>query len=404
MRLDFGIRQSIQRALPNPDALFDTRTGLVVSDSIGGLTANLKDFIYFNHKGGATLLNGCNTAYQPPDSGDFTYVVFVKPNQTTTNANTVRGLAGNSTNYISISNTAKTVTGFINNSSITPATAFPDNTNYTSNIYMIVYRYKSSTTTVTVRIYNTSINYNQTTKVASIPSNNGGVVRFNQTNINATIGYLASYYFISYLSDSDLTALWNGTIPSNLTSYVPFVCKESVRTFHYDPVYNGSFEFTNGQSESSVKPYYNLRTNNIHSTAPLIYGYSLRDLQQVSYTPSSLKGITSKVGDIEMLSSGCIWNMADCRLYFNAITDATIKAIFDKSNRTYWKSTIESEDHYIDAGSGYYCVWGAEQLQRDFITTHAQSGHENHIFSSLRTNGGVVTGITAIRVYKTNVS
>jgi hypothetical protein len=113
--------------------------------------------------------------------------------------------------------------------------------------------------------------------------------------------------------------------------------------------------------------------------------------------------ISNLTGDVEYPSTGCIHNMYESLLYFDNVNDPELKSIFDKSNRTYWKASIETEAHYIDAGGGYYGVWHPRQLVRDFILLHAQPDHSNHIYSGLRTSGHNITGITSILVYKNNL-
>jgi hypothetical protein len=85
-------------------------------------------------------------------------------------------------------------------------------------------------------------------------------------------------------------------------------------------------------------------------------------------------------------------------------TDADkVYAVFDKSNRTLWQSSIETvNNHYIQNTDGNYTLWHPSELNEDFINTHAQSGHEYHLFCGLRTSGTDVTGITKIAVYKEN--
>jgi hypothetical protein len=386
-----------------PDALFDTRTGLTITDSIGGLTASLKDFIYFNHKSGTALVSRGTTTYIPPSEGDITAVIFVKPNQSTVGSHSWGQFGGN--NSITFNHSTKNVTGTINGSSINGILTIPDPTNYITNLYMAVWKYVASETKAYIRVYNTATNYTEKSEVAAFGVGNDSSLIFSQITFGGTCGLLMSLYFTSNLSDSQLTALWNGTIPvTSLTSLVSFCGKETIRAYHYDSVEGGKFDFVTSGSDLMQSGYYDLRTTNIQVAYPLIYGYTKKSLNQIPYTPSLTKGTPAEVGDVEYPSTSCLWNMADCRLYFDAVTDATIKAIFDKANRTYWKASIESEDHYINAGSGYYGVWGAEQLQRDFIEIHGETDHKNHIFTSLRTSDGTVTGITAIRVYKTNLT
>lgn len=390
-------------SLPEPDALFDTRTGLVLRDSIGGLTANLKDFPVFNWKSSPTQLTSGTSSYHPTSSGDITVVTFIKPTQSTTNYVDIKGFGDYTSNYIRISNTAKTAVFNCSGVFVNTLT-FPDSGNYTSNIYMLVWKYKADTQVLTGRIYNTSSNYAGGTKSITTPyTGNSSGLQYKQTVKDADMGLILQAYYTRDLNDSEITGIWNGTIPSNnLTSLTSFTHGDGLLTHTFDTVGNVQYQFTAADGSIQALPRYDLLLTNIHAAYPLIYGYTKRATQNIGYGVGATKLITGKVGDIEC-PNNIMWNMATCRMYCDSITDATVKAIFDKSNRTYWKSSIESEGSYIDIGSGYYGAWQPEQLQRDFILTHAQTGHENHIFSSLRVDGAVVTGISAIRIYKINV-
>lgn len=388
--------------IPEPDALFDTRTGVVASDSIGGLTAVFRDFVFFHWKSATSVISADNT-YIAPDTGDITAITFVMPTQATVNLTDIKGFGGNGGNYIRISHLAKTALACINGAILTSASAFPDAANYLSNVYMLVWKYVQQEGKAYFRIYNTPTNFIEKTRTAALPPSGGVGLQFKQAALNANCGLILQLYYTSNLNDSTLSGIWNGNIPlANLTSLTSFANGEGIRTHAWDSVHGGQFQFQSGTGESVPLPYYNMRVSNIHAAYPLIYGFTRRALQDISYKPDGTKGIADMVGDYEH-PSDVLWNMANGRLYFDTVTDAVIRAIMDKANRTYWKASIENEEHYIDAGGGYYGVWGATQLQRDFITEHAQEGHENHIFASLRTNGAVVTGITAIRIYKTNV-
>jgi len=391
--------------IPNPDALFDTRTGLNITDSVGGLTASLKDFPIFHQKNAIDATASGVSTYIAPDTGDLTAVIFIKPAQGTTNYTDIKGFGGYSNNYFRIYHLDKLVRGYLNGTLISASISTPDSANYLTNVYMLVYKYVQSAGTAYIRCYNTSTNYVEKTKTAALPASNSTPLTFNMTASGAECGLILSLYYTAELSDAQLTALWNGTIPStDLTSLISFTSGEGIRAYIYDSIANGQFEFQDSHGHVPVSPYYDILLPNVHAAYPLIYGFTRRSLQDLVYNASSTKIITALPGDVEYPASSCIWNMANGRLYFNTITDATIKAIFDKSNSTYWKASIQSESDYVDAGGGYYGVWAAEQLQRDFIEIHAQSGHENHIYASLRTSGAVVTGITAIRIYKTNLT
>lgn len=146
---------------------------------------------------------------------------------------------------------------------------------------------------------------------------------------------------------------------------------------------------------------YSVRDSLLAGTYLLYKGYTRQGINVIPYKTDGTKGSwTADTDDIDYPATSVIHNMADSLFNFSGIVDATIKAIFDKSNGTYWKVSIQSEQFYIDAGGGYYGLWSAEQLTREFILTHAQAGHENHIFTGLRKSGTTITGLTQMAVYK----
>jgi len=287
---------------------------------------------------------------------------------------------------------------------MTSATAFPDSSNYLTNVYMLVWKYVQADGKAYYRMYSNSTTYTEKSRTAALPAT-GNYLNWAMTAVGAEIGHVLNLYYTRNLSDAELTAIYNGVYAaSDLAALHSFTFKESSLVHCFEPINNGTFRFVDASGIPTAKPYYDVRINSIHAAYPLLYGFTLRSMQQVPYLINGSKGMVLQAGDVEYPSSSCIHNYADSRLYFDGITDADVKTIFDKSNRTYWKASIESEDDYLDAGGGYYGVWRAEQLQRDFIETHAEAGHENHIFASLRTSGSSVTGLTAIRVYKTNLT
>jgi hypothetical protein len=391
--------------LPDPDALFDTRSGLSITDSIGGETVSLKDFPIFRNTPSPTLLGtGISTFVVPGALGDLTVINFIKPDQGTTDYTDIKGFASVTNNYVRILHATKRVQ-FLYNSSFTPYVTFPDNGNYTSNIYMLVWIFNSVTGVLVGRIYNTSTNYVSATKTGLTATSGVAPFRIGMTAAGATCHFLMSLHYTRILSDAEITSIWDGTYASSgLVGLISFTSLEQLKSYHYFSVGDSVFEFHDAGGVQCVSPYYGTRITNIQAAYPLIHGYTNRATQQIAYNVSDSKGVTAGLDDIEFPASGCLWNMCDARMDCSGIADATIKAIFDKSNRTYWKTSIETTDHYVDAGGGYYGKWCSTELLPDFIDLHAQSGHNGHIITSLRTTGTTVTGITDIRVYKTSLT
>lgn len=387
-----------------PDALFDIRSGLIITDSQGGESISIKDFPYMmiTEDTDGNLPPWENT-YGCPESADVTAVFFVLPQQATDNYSDIRNIAGNTNNYIRIYNATKALVAFIDSNFI--SVAFPDAANYTTNLYMIVWTFNSLTSVFTIRIYNTSTNYNENTRAASsLPAYTAMGIKMSKTSLGADMGWLKYYYYNRTLSDAELTNVWNNTASStSLSGYSIINHGEALLSKCWDSGGDSEFTVLGATGALPVLPWY-LRCNLSQASDNLLNGYTQRGPYQIAYKPSMVKGITAIVDDMECIYSDVIHNLADSRIYFNTITDATIKAIFDKSNSTYWNASIQSEDHYIDAGGGYYGVWHPLQLNRIFIEAHAKAGHENHIFPGLRWTSNVISGITKIAVYKTNIS
>jgi len=141
------------------------------------------------------------------------------------------------------------------------------------------------------------------------------------------------------------------------------------------------------------------RDDDVTGAYYLWYGYTRNGTNIAPYKPDGSRNAVNEAGDIEYPASGCIHNMAESMIDFSGVTNAQVKAIFNKADRTFWNVSIESTPYY---SLGAY-KWHPTQLLRDFVTLHAQPNHSGHIFASVRTSGAIVTGITSLRVYVTNV-
>lgn len=402
-------------SLPQPDALFDTRTGLVLSDSIGGLQANIKSFPvcnFYNSAGGAFLTTMQSFEAPITNSGDYTAIIICKNE----NSDTVEARV----NFSQINGNNKGAnpfyvrSGALYNSTVIVTSTANLNNNASGKVvnktepWVLAYTYDVATTTPKVWLNGTEIDSvsdaNWALGLASGTMSWGARATYTNVRILGTI------VFDRKLTEAELLDITNNgafpaITPSRLWLHNNYgdIVSDSLLSCHNRSI--GAF--TNNNSNVIIPDrdtMWNYRYDDKVFAYPLFYGYTSNGNWKLAYAPTGSKMSADKTGDIEHLSTGCIHNMYESRIDFSSITDAAVKDIFNKSNRTYWKSSIESEDAYIDAGGGYYNLWHPSQLNRTFIETHAQSGHENHIFPSIRTSGQAITGITAIRIFKTNVA
>lgn len=412
-KLDFGVsRNRYGSTLPSYDALFSTRSGLSLIDSVGGEQISVKQFPVANYVNANDWYCGYATGLAPiTTSGDYTALIIARNENSDTKAAAVilTEINGNDKG-----GTLSLKSGPLYNS----ASILQSKPNLDANAsgkvvtnaepWVLAYTYDVATTTAKAWLNGTEID--------SVSDSNWALgLASGQLSWKASTGGSDARVFAVFVFDRKLTAqellditdsgIWPTDTPSRMYIHSNYGDTESDRVLS-SITRNAAQVGNNGSNYAppTRSTMWTSRYNNPVFSYLLDYGYTGWGNFKIPYIPNKSKAISAELGDIEFPTTSVIHNMAESLIDFSGVSDATIKAIFDKSNRTYWKTSIESEDHYTDAGGGYYGLWHPSQLIRSFVTTHAQSGHENHIFAGLRTSGQVITGITKIAVYKTNVA
>jgi hypothetical protein len=392
-------------ALPTPDALFDTRTGLVISDSIGGLTANIGNFpmVYMPATAGTDYARFYTEMSAESEPASWTLFGLYKAFPFTTEER--RGSISypfkrTGTGQFYFRTTPTMVLSAPLNSPSLPAITWTE-------WQAIGYGHDGSDNTIKA-IWN---------KIIKSAADNDAYGANDFTtlatqNVEYEKFYCRGFFgFNKLLSEAEINNIrLNGVFPSGNDMIVwPFLdIDDLLFQDHWDGVKRYKGKIISGIShgwsnETGIKAPtdpYSVRDSLLSGTYNLYHGYSRQGINVAPYKTDGTKGAGAEDGDIEFPASNCLHNMAESLIDFSVITDATIKAFFNKADRTYWKSTIESTTDYA---LGAY-LWHPYQLQRDFIELYAETGHENHIYASLRTSGLIVTGITALRIYKTNLS
>jgi len=392
--------------IPNPDALFDTRTGLDITDSIGGQIISISHFPFLNaiNKTGLAATIAIQTDTAMVSGGAWTNILIFQSTCVNSGAITNYAIAGSSGNRYVINFNGAQAYFYLGTTqkNVWLPTVLPD-------WYAVIFRYTGSSVG-RVDIYKMGASGTKQSSTWSNASSNGVEKNYIQLLKDVRVANIALYaHYPSYIADIDCNALVDSfTIPpATAEIFLPFGFDENVSRKFYNSItrkemWLGGTSYT---INTNVPDLDHLRyLEKPYGKAFLTLGYSRSGSYMNCYQPNGTKGTGNYIDDIEYLTTDCIHNMANSYLNFSGIVDVTIKNIFDKSNTTYWKTSIQSQPHYVDAGGGYYGLWHPIQLQRDFIITHAHSGHENHIFASLRISGTVITGITALRVYKTNLT
>jgi len=387
--------------IPSPDAIFDSRTGLNIQDSVGGEIVTVGGFpmVYMD----------TTTGFYPR------YTLNCTPSLVE-QISTCIILMKRRADFLSTKSKGASVNMF--NDGLLTTTTYSTIT-YTAPSYSFLRA-------------NASLNINEWMLIGSMFDNPDGNKRYNifdliniptqvLTNPVTTYGSVSLgmwgdnsqnefyhrgvFVFNRLLTQNELNNIrLNGIYPSDGSMIICLPALNPDINTQIEGVhrYSGAWLDNGVNLKPPLTPWVD-RDDLATGAYNLFYGYTRQGLYVIPYMSTSTKGAHSHVDDIEYPASSCIHNMAESRINFSGITDATIKAIFDKSNRTYWKASIEATAHYIDAGGGYYGLWHPSELLTTFIDTHAQAGHNGHILASVRTSGAVVNGITAIRVYKTSL-
>jgi len=392
-----------------PDALFNERTGLVITDEINAEQVSIKSFPVANYKTSQSdhyvPLVATELFTHLDDDYTTLWICRNEKSDTVSGVFQMQNLNGGN-KYVTLqakSGDLYAPTGI----TVAPDTGWNNTGKIVtpSEPWVLAVTFEKATNTIRQYLNGSQIDSSVFATWALVTDN---ALQWRTLNYSTDIRFFGVWHFSGILTTQEMIDIASGIYPQRvpLKQYVHMnygdVLSHRIYSSHSRDV--AAYAWASNYATADEATMWTSRYDNPAFAFPLFYGYTKFGVYVTPYSALSAKMMSFFNGDIEYPASHCIHNMYESRLYFDAITDATIKAIFDKSNRTYWKDTIESEDHYIDAGAGYYGVWHPSQLQRDFILLHAETGHENHIFASVRTSGTVVTGITALRVYKTNLT
>lgn len=393
-----------------PDSYLTTRSGLSLLDSVGSANATIKKFPMVHLLTSGTAYSRFETEFNSAVTGDWTMFTLYKKNGETESRLRFRPAEWN----------------------MVPAPTFgaTPNCNYGNPLY---FPPVAPTVTMTewqliglkydVSEDNVSSLWNGTLETVEQTLSQSLQVMHTGTVASYTDAFCAGIYLYNrLLSDAELEIIrTTGVFPTDncLVAY-PFINSGDTIWFEqFDGVArlggNSTYHgwLTSGSTILPPTAAFDTRANDAILAYNLYNGFSQQGVHQIPYKPDGTKGAGGETGDIEHSVNDCIHNMADSYVDFNPAnhsmnwaTDADkIYAMMDKSNRTLWKASIETVnegDHYIQNGDGNYTLWHPDEMNEDFVNTHAETGHAGHVFFGLRTSGTDITGITSIARYKEN--
>jgi len=392
-------------------ALFDTRNGLSIIDSINGETITIKSFPVANYRttAGSAFYTQVITNEAPITvTGDYT-ALFIARNE---NSDSIEARIGvyqiNGNNkgwdYINLKSGSLYVPTGITLMSADLYWNSIGKVVSSSEPWIAAVTYDSATNTVVSYLNGTQIDTASGQSAWALGLNTGALFWrgiANYTNAR----FFGVWIFDRKLTTAEMVEILNtGTFPAITPSrqYIHLNYGDNVSDIVLAS-HNRNLAFFSNNNVNTIPPdretMWTSRYDNAVFGYPLFYGYTRHGNFVFPYAPTGLKMMSTQDGDIEFPSSSVIHNMAESMIDFSGITDADIKKLFDKTNRTIWKSSIESTDGYALGAH----LWHPTQLLRDFVTTHAETGHENHIFTGVRISGTIVTGITKIAVCKNNI-
>lgn len=404
---------------PTPDALFDTRTGLNITDSIEGLQLGVEKFPHTLIDRAYTGVNiAWDSKYLHNPTGDFAILFVVKANVANQlNAATIAGLNGLATNFIKIDVYSGNVRFLI----------YANNINKFNQSYNVLTDWLADYFLVGVS-YN-SVNQKITPIFRGAKTETGTAVIFPQgtatvsstfTGTDTTAFFNKIILYNRKLSDTEINDAVNGVIPITPVYFCNFGNPVGTIEYPYAKDFiDGVAGITSawGVSTPPNNNCFNFKTDNaVHAPYLLNYGFTQRDTHQIPYPPGGVKAIADVTGDYECPATGVIHNLANSYINGNpsnhsmnwSLEADKLYALWDKSNRTIWKSSIESAFngvHYRQDNNGNYTLWHPlDELNEDYINAYAQDDHKGHIFCGLRTSGAAITGITKIAVFKNNIS
>lgn len=398
---------------PQYDALFDTRSGVTLIDSKAGEEITIKQFPVANYltTAGAAYYVGFSADAPVTVTGDYTAILIARneASDTLLSSAFLQDCNGNAK-----SGQVNCRSGALYNAGQIVSSSADLNFNDSGKVvtpaepWVLSYVFDSATNTIKCFLNGTEIDsaVDATWALGLGVGQLGWKAMFSGTNVRI---------FGVWIIDRKLTAaelinitdngIWPSITPSRQYVHLNYGDVVSDRTVGSHNRHIAQF----GNNGSNLIPpdpatMWTKRYDNPIFAYPLFYGYTGWGVHKIPYSPASVKMMADPtgdiVGDIEFPASGVIHNMAESLIDFSGITDAEIKALFNKADRAYWKASIEDTDYYA---LGAY-LWHPSQLIRTFVTTHAESGHENHIFAGLRKSGNTITGITKIGIFKTNLA
>jgi hypothetical protein len=405
-------------APPDPDALFDTRTGLNITDSVGGLTLAIEKFpsAYFDR-----TIKGTNfsfkTNYLHNPTTDWAFLATVKAINNDTNSSFyIYGLNGSALNYIHVYVYTNQVRMLIYLNNVNKYVGlFNVLSDWYADYFLIGCSWEDSTQKLTPIFRGI-----QTVQNTGISDPQGSTPAYLSLTSNDKYYIKDLLFYNKKLSTPEISAAVSGTFPSDPVYFMDFGAGSRDNWFVssrdlYDSV--GGVKSVYYQLGFQNDSCYDIKNDNaIFSPFMLNMGYTQRDVHQIAYPPSGVKSIGDVAYDIECPPTNCIHNLAHSYINGNPTNHSMVwandadklYAVWDKSNRTIWKATIETVNsgvHYRQDNNGNYTLWcPLDELNEDFITSQAQSGHEHHIFCGLRTSGANITGLTKIAVFKVNIT
>jgi hypothetical protein len=402
---------------PDPDALYNVRSDLTITDQIRGRTLSIGYFPHMHLHTSLVNSERWDSNHVNTPSDDWTVIWFCKIKSINNNYN-VYLLNGGANNAIFSRNQSDNTITFLLNINSLPV----GNLNFVSSYgewlsdFLMFGASYNKTTKLAKKICK-GIVFSSASVGANEPtSSNLGMYTTMTQEHNESIGCLK---YNRELTDAELLLANSGIYPADSLDYLCFFNndKRSVYyTYERDMIdgVRGAISTLNFPVEDTIA--FDYKNNSIFSKYLLVNGFTQRDTHQIPYLPDKTKSITPSSVDYECPSDSVIHNLASSYINGNpnnhsmdwSMDDDKLYAIWDKSNRTIWKASIETANegvHYIPDDNGNYTLWNPlDELNQDFINIHAETGHDGHIFVGLRTSGVYVTGLTQIAVYKNNLS
>lgn len=399
-------------SFPTPDRWLDARSSLTISDSINSADATVKGFPVISMKRTAGL-SAFYTAFNTDQTGDWTVFILYKRKSGIIESRPTWRLVDYNMNPVLYVRDAPAA-NFGGDLAIPPAyPAFDWDEVHIAGVKMTGANISS--------FWNEDLE-----TVINTQGDNIGYPRVAAAASYTDFYALGVFGYAHWLTEAEMDNIrLNGVFPSvNCIFAYPFINAEDYLWWEqFDAVarlgggsiaevYHGWTAA--GTSYDPPDDPFGVRLDHAACAFNLFHGFSQQGVHQFPYKPDNIKGSGGETDDIEHLPAGVIHNMANSYIDFNPNnhsmnwgTDADkVYSVFNKDNSTIWKASVKTANggvHYIANDDGNYTLWHVQdELNEDFITTHAQSGHEWHIFCGLRTSGQTITGLTSIAVYKEN--